>query len=83
MNAVETAHQLRVVGPTVRAGGPRIRYMGTKHSLASEVASHVRGLPPGPLLDLFGGMGSIAGALAPHRPAYVNDVQAYASLAAT
>lgn len=63
-------------------GGLRIRYMGTKQAIAAEVAALARDLPAGPLVDLFGGMCSVAGAIAPVRSAYANDVQSYAALAA-
>lgn len=57
----------------------RIRYMGAKHHMAPEVASIIGGLHPGPCLDLFSGMCTVAGALAHYqRPAWANDVQAYA-----
>lgn len=62
--------------------GPRIRYMGTKQAIAAEVAALARGLPEGLLVDLFGGMCSVAGAIAPDRNAYANDIQSYAALAA-
>ncbi|WP_205696028.1 DNA adenine methylase [Conexibacter sp. SYSU D00693] len=66
------------------AAGTRIRYMGNKQALATKVAGlcapYARTRP---LVDLFGGMCSVAGAVAPSgRSAYVNDVQAFATLVA-
>ena len=62
----------------------QIRYMGAKHDLAPLVASVVRDLPGGPLLDLFAGMCSVAGQLAQtRRTAWCNDVQRYAYLVAS
>jgi len=58
--------------------------MGNKQQLAGEVAVFCASLDPQlRLVDLFGGMGSIAGAVAAsRRPVWVNDVQSYAQLAA-
>lgn len=57
--------------------------MGAKHDLAPKVARIVAALPEGPCLDLFAGMCSVAGALASTaRPAWCNDVQAYATAVA-
>jgi adenine-specific DNA-methyltransferase len=57
--------------------------MGAKHDLAPKVAKIVQQLPPGPCLDAFAGMCSVAGELATTgRPAWCNDVQAYAALIA-
>lgn len=63
----------------------RIRYMGNKREMAADVAELIDDLRPGqPILDLFSGMCWIAGALAPSsRPVWVNDIQRYASLAAS
>ncbi len=62
----------------------RIRYMGNKREMADDVAAVVDGLKPGrPVLDMFCGMCSVAGALAGSgRRVWVNDVQRYATLAA-
>jgi adenine-specific DNA-methyltransferase len=66
-----------------QASGARIRYMGGKHQLAPTVASVVRGQPDGPLLDLFSGMCSVAGAASRHgRVVWCNDIQKYAALVA-
>ncbi len=63
----------------------RIRYMGNKREMADDVAAVIDALKPGrAVLDLFCGMCSIAGALAgTGRPVWVNDVQRYATLAAS
>ncbi len=61
----------------------QIRYMGTKQDLAPKIARVIRDLPPGPCADLFAGMCSVAGALAPSgRAAWCNDVQRYATVVA-
>lgn len=67
-----------------RRSATRIRYMGNKAALAARVIGHADILRPHvPLVDLFGGMCSIAGAAAPTgRAVWVNDVQRYATLAA-
>lgn len=67
--------------PVVTAGA-RIRYMGNKQQLADEVARYCESLREGQrLVDLFGGMGSVAGAAAPSgRSVWVNDIQSYAQL---
>ena len=63
--------------------GTRIRYMGNKQQLAGEVAVFCESLRDGRrLVDLFGGMGSVAGAAAASgRNVWVNDIQSYAQLA--
>lgn len=63
--------------------GTRIRYMGNKQQLAGEVAVFCESLNRRRrLVDLFGGMGSVAGAAAASgRTVWVNDVQEYAQLA--
>lgn len=59
----------------------QIRYMGAKHDLAPIVANLIAELSDGPCLDLFAGMCSIAGAIAPSdRETWCNDVQKYAAL---
>jgi adenine-specific DNA-methyltransferase len=61
-----------------------IRYMGAKHGLAPKVAKIMGDLPPGPCLDLFAGMCSVAGALSDDgRAAWCNDVQWYATTVAS
>src|SRR4051794_14724441 len=57
--------------------------MGNKQQLASEVAIFCASLSPDRrLVDLFGGLGSVAGAAAASgRSVWANDVQAYARLA--
>jgi D12 class N6 adenine-specific DNA methyltransferase len=62
----------------------RIQYMGTKQSLAGDVRDLVADLrPQRPLLDLFCGMCSVAGAVsASGRSVWGNDIQRYAALAA-
>src|SRR5215211_6920108 len=57
--------------------------MGNKQQLAGKVATFCESLAPEPrLVDLFGGMGSVAGAAAAsRRRVLVNDVQHYAQLA--
>lgn len=64
--------------------GTRIRYMGNKQQLAGEVAVFCESLSlDRRLIDLFGGMGSVAGAAATSgRSVWVNDIQSYAQLAA-
>ena len=63
--------------------GTRIRYMGNKQQLAGEVAVFCETLSADRrLVDLFGGMGSVAGAAASSgRSVWVNDIQSYAQLA--
>ncbi len=63
--------------------GTRIRYMGNKQQLAGEVAVFCESRYDGRrLVDLFGGMGSVAGAAAASgRNVWVNDIQSYAQLA--
>jgi adenine-specific DNA-methyltransferase len=58
--------------------------MGNKRALAAEVATVCEGLNPDrPLVDLFGGMCCVAGAVASTgRRVHVNDIQSYAELAA-
>lgn len=62
----------------------RIRYMGNKREMAPDVAALIGEISPDkPVLDLFCGMCSVAGALAAAgRKVWVNDVQRYATLAA-
>ena len=57
-----------------------VSYMGTKRHLAPTVRSAIEALDPqGPVLDLFGGMGSVAEALAPRFPVLCNDFLGFAS----
>lgn len=66
----------------VATAGTRIRYMGNKVALAGDVADLLEDVAPGaPLVDLFAGMCSIAGAVSRSgRQVWVNDVQQYAQL---
>ncbi|MBS1887511.1 MAG: DNA adenine methylase [Actinobacteria bacterium] len=68
--------------PTEQA--TRIRYMGNKFDLAREVAGLIERFDPArPLVDLFGGMCSVAGAVSGSgRRVWVNDAQNYARLVA-
>jgi adenine-specific DNA-methyltransferase len=61
-----------------------IRYMGNKKQIARDVGALVDELRPGrPLLDLFCGMCSVAGAVSDSgRHVWANDVQRYAAHAA-
>lgn len=67
-----------------RVSPVRIRYMGNKHEIADDIARLAADLRPGaPLLDLFCGMCSVAGAVAPSgRPVWGNDAQWTASAVA-
>lgn len=57
-----------------------ISYMGTKRHLAPTVRSAIESLDPHlPVLDLFGGMGSVTEALAPRYPVLCNDFLGFAS----
>lgn len=69
---------------TMIKSGTRIRYMGNKVALAHDVAALVADVDANrPLVDLFGGMCSIAGAVSEsRRKVWVNDIQQYASLVA-
>jgi hypothetical protein len=64
--------------------GLRIRYMGSKNELAQDVAKLVEEFSPErPFLDLFCGMCSVGGAIAPSkRMVWGNDVQWSAQMAA-
>lgn len=55
-----------------------VSYMGTKRQLADTVRDLVTACRPGPFLDLFSGMCSVAHAIAPHRPVWSNDLQHFA-----
>jgi len=68
----------------LKTAGTRIRYMGNKVELAQDVAGIIQGFDASrPLVDLFGGMCSVAGAVsASGRQVWINDAQHYASLAA-
>ena len=62
----------------------QIRYMGSKYDLAPTVLDATRSLPPGPFLDVFAGMCSVAGELASTgRPVWTNDVQSFATTIAS
>jgi adenine-specific DNA-methyltransferase len=72
------------IGSPRAAGTVYIRYMGNKRALARQVVDCAERVSPGlPLVDLFGGMCSVAGdAARSGRSVWVNDVQSYAALAA-
>lgn len=76
VRSVETQHEGAV--------GSRIRYMGNKRELADSVGDLCECLPRDePLVDLFGGMCNVAGAVASSaRAVEVNDIQQYAELVA-
>jgi adenine-specific DNA-methyltransferase len=64
--------------------GVQIRYMGSKYDLAPLVLEVTKRLPSGPFLDVFAGMCSVAGNLAPSgRPVWTNDIQTFATEIAT
>jgi adenine-specific DNA-methyltransferase len=81
---VEKMLPKEVITQNPRVVSTRIRYMGNKHSLASDVARIVKGeREESPLIDVFAGMCSIASAIAGSgRPVWSNDVQRYAALVA-
>ena len=60
-----------------------VSYMGTKRKIASIVARIIAAQSPGPFLDLFAGMCAVSTAVAPSRAVWCNDVQTFASTAAT
>ena len=60
----------------------QVSYMGTKRNIASHVADVIADAPPGPLLDLFSGICSIASVVAPSRQIWCNDIQRFASTVA-
>ena len=72
----------KVLAQNPRVASTRIRYMGNKHSIASDVARVVSTEREGsPLIDVFAGMCSIASAMAgTGRAVWSNDVQRYAAL---
>jgi adenine-specific DNA-methyltransferase len=57
----------------------QVGYMGTKKYLARHMREVIDSCPPGPVLDVFSGMGSVAEALASSRQVWMNDVQFFAS----
>lgn len=61
----------------------RVSYMGTKRSIAAQVAAAINAGPPGPLLDLFCGICAVGSAVAPSRQIWCNDIQMFASTVAT
>lgn len=61
----------------------QVSYMGTKRSIAPFVAEVVSNAPKGPLLDLFSGICAVGSAVGTNRPVWSNDVQLFASNAAT
>ena len=55
-----------------------VRYMGTKSHLAPKVRNVLEGIStPGPIADLFSGMGSVARCLAPTYPVITSDQLAF------
>lgn len=61
----------------------RVSYMGTKRRLADDVALVVANCKPGPFLDVFSGMCSVATSVARQRNVWCNDIQTFAVQAAT
>lgn len=61
-------------------GAVEISYMGSKRDLAPHVRAIVETCPEGPLLDLFAGICFVSREVAPARPVWTNDAQAFASL---
>lgn len=61
--------------------GTRIRYMGNKHDIAPFVADFMRERDAGdPFIDVFCGMCSVGGAIAPSgRRVVCNDIQSFAA----
>ena len=60
-----------------------VSYMGTKRRIAHGVARMIDRQPPGPFLDLFAGMSAVSTAIGQSRPVWCNDIQTFASSAAT
>jgi adenine-specific DNA-methyltransferase len=59
---------------------PRLRFMGSKHRLAPQLAQLFATLPPGPAVDAFSGSGVVAYTLkAAGRPVLANDQLAFAA----
>jgi adenine-specific DNA-methyltransferase len=56
--------------------------MGTKRQLAPLVAEVVSQCPPGPLLDLFSGIGAVGAAVSEQRQIWNNDAQLFATTVA-
>jgi DNA adenine methylase/adenine-specific DNA-methyltransferase len=60
--------------PDALAAYPRIRFMGSKHRLAPQLAELFATLPPGPAIDAFSGSGVVAYTLkATGRATHAND----------
>lgn len=80
----ESSSSGRIPRPMPAEQVTRIRYMGNKVELAREVAGLIDQVDPArPLVDLFGGMCSIAAAVSGSgRRVWVNDAQNYARLVA-
>jgi adenine-specific DNA-methyltransferase len=55
-----------------------VSYMGTKRHIAPLVADIAASARPGPILDVFSGMCSVASAVAPARQVWTNDLQYFA-----
>ena len=55
-----------------------VSYMGTKSDLSPRLATLISTASPGPLLDLFSGVCSIASAVGSSREIWCNDVQTFA-----
>lgn len=81
------SREVRSETPSVMSAraGTRIRYMGNKVDLAQDVGGLIERFDRGkPLVDLFGGMCSVAGAVSSSsRQVWVNDAQTYARLVAS
>ena len=60
-----------------------VSYMGTKRRIAHLVAGVIGAQAQGPFLDLFAGMCAVSTAIGTSRPVWCNDIQTFASCAAT
>ncbi|MEQ8306647.1 MAG: DNA adenine methylase [Hoeflea sp.] len=56
--------------------------MGTKRQLAPKIGSIIRDRSTGPFLDVFSGLGTVAGQLANDRAVWLNDVSAFGATVA-
>ncbi len=64
--------------PSALASYPRLRFMGSKHRLAPQLAELFASLPPGPAVDAFSGSGVVAYTLkATGRSVLANDHLAF------
>lgn len=59
-----------------------VSYMGTKRSLAPEIAKLVQSEATGPVLDAFAGVCTLAENLSPKTPVWFNDAQHFSNLVA-